>query len=143
MIQRMALSRVARFGGLIVAVGLIVAPPLAAAGQSPTTPWGDPDLQGVWDYWTFTPLERAEAFAGRDTLTAEEAALIGQEGRAAALATDRDGPAPGNPGAYGQEVWTERSRATALTQPSLVVDPPDGKIPALTAAETSRMAAHQ
>ena len=143
MIEGMALSRVARFFGLIVAVGLIVAPPLAPAGQSPTTPWGDPDLQGVWDYWTFTPLERTEAFAGRDTLTAEEAALIGQEGRAAALATDRDGPAPGNPGAYGQEVWTERSRATALRQPSLIIDPPDGKIPALTAGETSRVAAHQ
>ena len=134
-----------RLGGLVVAVGLVMVLilPRTAAGQAPTTPWGDPDLQGVWDYWTFTPLERADEFAGRDALTDEEAALIGAQGRAAALATDRDGPAPGNPGAYGQEVWTERSRATALTQPSLIVDPPDGKIPALTAAETSRVAAHQ
>ncbi len=126
---------------MVVLVQVVVLPP-AAAGQSPTTPWGDPDLQGVWDYWTFTPLERAEEFAGRATLTAEEAALIGERGRAAALATDRDGPNAGDPGAYGQEVWTERSRATALRQPSLIIDPPDGKIPALTPGETSRVAAH-
>ena len=128
---------------LMVAVSLIVVLPFAAAGQSRATPWGDPDLQGVWDYWTFTPLERAEEFAGRDALTAEEAAVVGEAGRAAARAIDRDGSGPGNPGAYGQEVWTERSRATALTQPSLIVDPPDGQIPALTASEASRVAAHQ
>ena len=130
-----------RLRAFVVAVGLVVVLPLVATGQSRATPWGDPDLQGVWDYWTFTPLERADEFAGRDTLTAEEAAIVGEAGRAAARATDRDGP--GNPGAYGQEVWTERSRATALTQPSLIVDPPDGKIPALTASETNRVAAHQ
>ncbi len=141
----MADSPGTRLDGLVVAVSviLVLVLPLTAAGQSPTTPWGDPVLQGVWDYWTFRPLERADEFAGRDALTDEEAALIGEQGRAAALATDRDGPGPGNPGAYGQEVWTERSRATALRQPSLIVDPPDGKIPALTAAETRRVAAHQ
>jgi len=132
-----------RLRAFVVAVGFVVVLPLVATGQSRATPWGDPDLQGVWDYWTFTPLERADEFAGRDTLTAEEAAIVGEAGRAAARATDRDGSGPGNPGAYGQEVWTERSRATALTQPSLIVDPPDGKIPALTASETNRVAAHQ
>ena len=67
-----------RLGGLVVAVGLVMVLilPRTAAGQAPTTPWGDPDLQGVWDYWTFTPLERADEFAGRDALTDEEAALI-------------------------------------------------------------------
>ena len=114
----------------------------ASAAENPSTPWGDPDLQGVWDYWTFTPLERPDEFAGKDTLTQEETALVAQQGRAAALATDRDGPAEGNPGAYGQEVWTERGRATALSQPSLIVDPPDGRIPPPTPAETARIALH-
>ena len=78
-----------RLRAFVVAVGLVVVLPLVATGQSRATPWGDPDLQGVWDYWTFTPLERADEFAGRDTLTAEEAAIVGEAGRAAARATDR------------------------------------------------------
>ena len=110
--------------------------------ETPRTPWGDPDLQGIWDYWTFTPLERPADLEGRDVLTAEEAAAVGEQGRQAALARDRDGPAPGNPGGYGQEVWTDRARATALTQASLIVDPPDGRIPALTASEERRVARH-
>ena len=109
----------------------------------PSTPWGDPDLQGVWDYWTFTPLERPEEFAGKDVLTDEEAALVGQQGKKAALERDREGPDAGDPGAYGQEIWTERSRATALNQPSLIVDPQDGKIPPLTPAEQRRVKAHR
>ena len=60
--------------------------------RASVTPWGDPDLRGVWDYWTFTPLQRPDEFAGQDTLTDEEAALVGEQARAAALATDRDGP---------------------------------------------------
>ena len=37
----------------------------ADAGMMPRTPWGDPDLQGIWDYRTITPLERPEELAGR------------------------------------------------------------------------------
>ena len=137
--------------GVVVVIGALASlVPVPAAGQSlasaaeagPRTPWGDPDLQGVWDYWTFTPLERPEEFAGKAELTDEEAALVAQQGRAAALTTDREGPAQGSTGAYGQEVWTERGRATALTQSSLLVDPPDGRMPSLTPAETSRVSAH-
>ena len=128
---------------LAVTVGIVSLGLASTAAQTPQTSWGDPDLQGVWEYWTFTPLERPDEFSDRDVLTDEEAATVGQQGRAAALARDRDGPAAGNPGAYGQEVWTERSRATALNEPSLIVDPPDGKIPPLTPAETGRVSAHE
>ena len=142
--------RMLRTGVVVFAVCVLAGP---AVGQtrsdtadgwaSPRTPWGDPDLQGVWDYWTFTPLQRPDEFAGRGTLTDEEAARVAEQAKAAALAADRDGPPEGNPGAYGQEVWTERSRATALTQASLIVDPPNGKIPPLTVAETRRVSAHR
>ena len=121
--------------------------PTPAAGQTgaegPRTPWGDPDLQGVWDYWTFTPLERPEEFEGRGELTDEEAAVVAQRGNAEALARDDDGPPPGEVGGYSQEVWTDRARATALTQSSLLVDPPDGRLPALTPEAEAAAEAHR
>ncbi len=61
----------------------LLAVPIAANAQSengstevPRTPWGDPDLQGIWLYWTATPLERPEEFADRAVVTAEEAAAF-------------------------------------------------------------------
>ena len=140
--------------GMLVAAGaLTLFVPVVAAGQrqaseagawdGPRTPWGDPDLQGVWDYWTFTPLQRPETLADTEVLTDEEAALFARQAREAALAIDRDGPGAGSTGAYGQAVWTERGRATALTQPSLIVDPPDGRLPPLTEVETRRVSAHR
>ena len=126
---------------LIAALALLL--PAAAVAQSseaPRTPWGDPDLGGVWDYWTFTPLERPEELADRATLTEEEAATIAREANEAALARDLAAP-PGDPGGYSQEVWTDRVRATALTQASLIVDPPNGRVPPLTAEAEAREAA--
>ena len=114
-----------------------------AASETPRTPWGDPDLQGIWEYWTFTPLQRPDDLADRAVLTEEEAAAVGERSRQAALTRDSERPAAGDTGAYGQEVWTERSRATALTQASLIVDPPDGKIPPFTAAEERRIEEHR
>ena len=49
---------------------------LHTAAVARNTPWGEPDLQGTWDYWTFTPLERPAEFAGREQLTAAEAAQL-------------------------------------------------------------------
>lgn len=109
--------------------------------QIKTTAWGDPDIQGIWEYWTFTPLERPDAMDNRNELTDEEAAAVAQEGVEAARATD-SGARDGDTGAYGQEVWTERSRAVALNQPSLIVDPPDGRIPAFTDGEQRRISRH-
>ena len=100
------LSRLTAVAALVA--GLALSPALAS-GQTGAdglrTPWGDPDLQGVWDYWTFTPLERPEEFGERGELTAEEAAAVGSADRrppAAALAVTRRSP-PGESG-YSQEV---------------------------------------
>src|SRR6476620_974665 len=51
-------------------------PTTAAKGKVPRTPWGDPDLQGVWDYKTITPLERPANFGDRQFLTDEEVARL-------------------------------------------------------------------
>jgi len=115
--------------------------PDAAGYTAPRTPWGDPDLQGIWEYWTFTPLQRPDEFGEREEITGEEAAEIAQEGVEAARGRDEASTAEG--GSYGQEVWTERSRAVALTRSSLIFDPPDGKIPPVTSSEERRVAAHR
>jgi hypothetical protein len=116
----------------------------AAAAQQPAqprTPWGEPDLQGMWDYWTFTPLERPAEFAGRETLTREEAAQLAEKLHKGALS---DRVVAGDPGAYSQEVWTDRGdKLTALTQTSIIVDPRDGKIPPLTPEAARRAEAHK
>ena len=124
----------------LLAVGALFMMPslsLAQSSEPLRTPWGDPKIGGVWDYWTFTPLERPDEFGERGTLTDEEAATFAQEANAEALARDLAAP-PGDPGAYSQAVWTDRSRATALTQASLIVDPPNGQIPGLTPDAVAR-----
>ena len=111
---------------LIALLVALAVTPLAGQGGAaravPATPWGDPDLQGVWEYWTFTPLEKPSELAGKDELTDEEAALIAQRLSDEAVGRDDTQPAEGQTGGYNQSFWTERSRATALTQPSLLVD---------------------
>jgi len=114
-----------------------------AASGVPKTAWGAPDLQGVWDYWTFTPLERPKEFANKATLSDAEYADLLKRVSGQAAATDARGPAAGDPGAYSQELWTDRARGTALKQTSLIVDPPDGKIPPMTADAQQKAATHK
>jgi hypothetical protein len=132
----------------LLTVLLVLATPIAAAAQAargtaiPRTAWGDPDLQGVWDYWTFTPLERPKEFAGKAVLTEAEAAQLGQRLRDQAIGNDQR-RTPGNPGGYSQETWTDRTKAKALTQTSIIVDPPDGKIPSITPDAKKKAEAHR
>ena len=133
----------------LVALAWLAAVPAAGQGQEALregwtgrTPWGDPDLQGIWDYWTFTPLECPDELADKAVLTDEEAAQLAQQLNEQALARDHP-PPPGQTGAYSQAVWTDRARATALNQSSLIVDPPDGRIPPLTAEAERRAEAHR
>ena len=103
--------------------------PLPAAGQQ-RTPWGDPDLQGVWANDVVTPLERPAGLGERQELTDEELA-------AAATANERrrnddGGPRPGDPillQGYNQ-FWMPARDISRQT--SLIVDPPDGRVPPLT-----------
>jgi len=114
-----------------------------SGGSIPRTPWGDPDLQGVWDYWTFTPLERPSELAGKAVLSDAETAQLARQLQAQALAVDKTGPRAGDPGAYSQEAWTDRARAKVLNQTSIIVDPPDGRIPPMTDQAQKAEAAHR
>ena len=64
--------------GLSAVIALAWVAPLSAGQGLPQTPWGDPDLQGVWTGSTLTPLERPQDLAGREFLTDEEAAALEQ-----------------------------------------------------------------
>ena len=143
-------------GGL-AGVIIVARMPILVAGQAPTaaakattkaapkvwtpprTPWGEPDLQGIWSWGSDVPLERPAEFAGREFLTDEEVAALNAK-KAVDPGRDRR-PAPGSvedvSGAYNA-VFNSVLRTGKRT--SLVVDPPDGKIPALTAEAQQRPA---
>ena len=133
----------ASVAALITAVAVVfMAAPAAAqdadAGWTPArTSWGHPDLQGIWDQTTGTPLERAAEVADREFLSDEEAA----ERERLRFAAFDAAPRQGSPGNYGSQ-WRDGSR-NALTRTSLIVDPPDGRIPPLTPAAEQRAAANQ
>jgi len=110
-------------------------------GKVPRTPWGHPDLQGVWttDAEVSVPLERPRALGERAVLTgAELAARLEFEKKLA-----RDDPAERDPLRYGPVGdgpvhWFEwGTQPSART--SLIIDPPDGRIPAWTAEAQARV----
>ena len=100
------------------------------------TPDGQPDLQGNWTNGTLTPLERPVALGQKQFYTEEELARLQRQREEA----DHDQlPArSGDPGTYNQFWWDEGG---LLRQTSLIVDPPDGRIPALTPEGVRRRAA--
>ncbi len=108
-----------------------------AGGASHRTPWGDPDLQGTWTNTTTTPLQRPADLADREFLTAEEHAVRDQQ---VALSVDLDNRYPegdGTPvsvGAYNN-YWMERG--TLGNRTSLIIDPPDGRLPPVTPEEAA------
>ncbi len=106
---------------------------------TPRTAWGAPDLQGIWDYRTLTPLERPDELDGREFLTHEEVADLEQQRR------DRpDGRPPGDPRtapSVHAPYWLDYgTTAVSSGRSSLIVDPPDGRIPALSTEGLRRAA---
>ena len=126
--------------GALVVVSLIAG---SAHGQAPPRlPDGRPDLQGVWDFRTMTPLQRPRMLADREFLTEEEAAA--QETQVAARRAQllepsevRTEPLPAGGGgrAVGgyNDFWLDYGTTVVDDRrTSLIVDPPDGRLPALT-----------
>ena len=115
-------------GLVLIACLTAPAPTAGQAPEAPLTSWGAPDLSGYWEYRSTTPLERPEALAGREVLTPEEEAeyLVG---RHAAIGRERDLQ-------LNADWWQPAGLTDGRT--SLIVDPPDGRLPARTAAGRER-----
>ena len=113
------------------------------SGSLPRTPNGHPDLQGIWDFRTITPLERPDELAGIQFLTAEEAATFEAEtleGRNKDLrAADGLSAEQDVSNAYNQFWWDYGTELTADRRTSLIVDPLDGRIPQLRPAGQRRL----
>ena len=121
---------------MVVVVGLAAIPIMAAAQEMPRTAWGEPDLQGVWDFRTLTPLQRPEDSGDKAFLTAEEAAEREQAEVDRNISLWEQAPrtteAGGNVGGYNN-FWMDRgTRVIETLRTSLIIDPPNGRLPELT-----------
>ena len=101
----------------------------------PETADGQPDLQGTWTNATITPFERPAELANKAFLTEKEAAEL--EKQSAQTKVDRP-PAAGDVGNYNQVWFDSGTKVVSTRQTSLVVDPPDGRVPLKPSAEAKR-----
>ncbi len=134
-------------GAALALAALVLLAPAGAAGQGnggdgwtvPQTPWGDPDLQGIWttDWERSVPFERPVELGERADLSPEEVAARAER-ESILLADNKEDrtPRPGNTEA-GPEHWYEFGDRTS-PRTSLIVDPPDGRVPPLTLGARSR-----
>ena len=122
----------------VILVTVLVMPETAvaqsrdAASETSLTPWGDPDLQGVWDYRTMTPLQRPTDLADKDVFTAEEAAAYEQN--ELEIRDDYDA----RPTVHAKFWLDYGTKLTDDRRTSLIVSPPDGRVPARTEEAQAR-----
>jgi hypothetical protein len=148
-------------GATALAAFVLSTPPAGAQGQAPAgkaptakawsakTPNGQPDLQGTWDYATITPLERPKQLGDKPFLTEQEAADLEKQTAVLQNRDRRDGQGSRSVGsdgrsdvarAYNEFWWDKGTQVVGTRRTSLVIDPADGRIPALTAAGQKRIA---
>ena len=126
---------------VLIAVVALTAHPVVAQ-TAPRTPWGHPDLQGVWNNGTITPMQRPEEQADKEFLTEGEAAnleqtriarnerLLNRPAQRTTVTNSVDRGEDGAPGFYNN-LWLDYG-TTTTGRTSIVIDPPNGRLPALT-----------
>src|SRR5271166_1528940 len=127
---------------MVIAAVSTFLPALPLAGQSPRTPDGKPDLQGVWTNATVTPLERPVELGNQQFFTKEQAAEYAKKMVANGNSDRRDGGAEADVARAYNNFWRESGTSVVPTmRTSLIVDPLDGRIPALTPDAQQKVAA--
>jgi hypothetical protein len=136
----------------LASLGVLLAAPFPAQTSNtvPRAPDGHPDLTGIWTNATITPLERPAALAGKATLTDAEARVLEQKSVSELAEYDgkSEGPlltATGSAGTGGYNALfidrgSEFARVDGVKRTSLIIDPPDGKVPRLSAEAGRRLA---
>ena len=129
---------------LVIVLAAAVLPPAGLAEDSPKTSWGAPDLRGTWDRRSITPFERPVEFKDKGFLTPEEVAEWEGERRNREEKTLKERAARRDQSdldvGYNWEIFLDRGEKMTGTmrRTSLIVDPPDGRLPALTEDAKSR-----
>ena len=118
-----------------MALSVPVSGQVAGRGNSvPRTPDGQPDLQGFWTNDTVTPLERPAEFGNKEFLTPEEAAAYAKKRNDQFLAQPKDNIH------YDDAIWQAENYAkVASVRTSLITEPRNGRLPALTAQGQDRL----
>jgi len=132
-------------GFFAIAIAAMLAAPLVAAQGARHAGAGQPDLQGVWNFSTLTPLERPAEFAGREFLTDAEAKAYEERTIARNNRDNREQAADADVASAYNEFWWDRgihaARVHGKVRTSLIVDPPDGRLPPLTPEGQARATA--
>jgi hypothetical protein len=134
-------------GALVLGVGALYLTPVAVSGQTaavvPKTAWGAPDLQGIWNDPKDEPLERAEKYKNQEIFTAAQLAELDRARSSILRREYRDKNGEGKAteqdvaGAYNAVFESHRPTGKYT---SIIIDPPDGRLPALTPAAAKRQA---
>jgi hypothetical protein len=115
----------------------------AAAGKTfavPRTPWGEPDLQGTYSNRTITPFERPANVGGREFFTPEEVAAMEKRAEEQSGDESRSKGTRGDVERAYNDFWWDRGTKVTTLRTSMVVDPPDGRVPPQTDAARKRAA---
>ena len=132
----MSLSRwMPLVGVLLILPGSALAQPGSDAASVPRTPSGRPDLQGVWDFRSLTPMQRPRALGEQEVFTLEEAAefsadTIRRRSRDSETSDRAARVAQGDIIPYN-DFWFDEGTSVTSDRTSLIVDPPDGRMPPL------------
>jgi hypothetical protein len=126
----------------VLAAILTAAPPGGRKWTMPHTQDGKPSLEGVWTHATITPLERPPELGDKQFFTKDEAARYQEEVRERTNADRRDGGPEADVGRAYNEGWYNRGTNVVPTlRTSLIIDPANGRIPALTPDAQQKAAA--
>jgi hypothetical protein len=106
--------------------------PAAKPGPAPTTPWGEPDLQGIWANEYETPLQRPAQYANQEFFTEAERVEIDQRRAGMRTFSDRNAPRGTEQDVAGAYNAVFQSIRPTGRRTSLIVDPPDGRMPPIT-----------